>query len=133
MKIMKRFVTLAEKNGYRRGDMCTGGAIFISSVALHAIFKHDLSDILYLKYSILGEDNLSISSFICKRIYYLYMPEENDVLAINWRGLPMPLEELVSRNKKIVHPVKDKDPAFEAGVRDFFQKRRLLKKDLQQN
>ena len=38
------------------------------------------------------------------------LPEERDVLAINWRGMPMPPDVLVSRNKKIVHPVKDDDP-----------------------
>ncbi len=48
------------------------------------------------------------------------MPKYDDVLAINWRRLPMPLETLVSRNKKIVHPVKDDDLTVEPTVRAYF-------------
>ena len=52
------------------------------------------------------------------------LPEERDVLAINWRGMPMPLEVLVSRKKKIVHPIKDDDLTVEPAVRAYFQSRR---------
>ncbi len=53
------------------------------------------------------------------------MQAERDSLAINWRGLPMPLEALVSANKKIVHPVKSDDPTTEAQVRAYFRRRRM--------
>jgi hypothetical protein len=52
------------------------------------------------------------------------LPEERDVLAINWRGMPMPLEVLVERKKKIVHPIKDDDLTVEPTVRAYFQSRR---------
>ena len=46
-------------------------------------------------------------------------------MAINWCGLPMPLDELVQRGKKIVHPVKElSDPEHEANVRAFFRTQR---------
>ena len=57
------------------------------------------------------------------------MPEDSDILAINWRGFPMPLEALVSTNKKIVHSVKDDDRTVEAGVRAYFQDRRCARWD----
>ena len=49
-----------------------------------------------------------------------------DVMAINWRGLPMPLDELVRHQKKVIHPVKDVDrPEHEREVRSFFKQLRL--------
>ena len=46
-------------------------------------------------------------------------------MAINWRGLPMPREELVERGKELVHPVKDPDdPTFEPEVRRHVRERR---------
>ena len=59
-----------------------------------------------LRHSQLADDAL-MALLCCAAGYRLSdMPEDSDVLAINWRGLPMPLEALVSRNKKIVHPIK---------------------------
>jgi hypothetical protein len=51
--------------------------------------------------------------------------EDNDFLAVNWRGLPMSLEALVARNKKIVHPIKDDDRSVEPRIRACFRERRV--------
>jgi hypothetical protein len=46
----------------------------------------------------------------------------DDPMAVNGRGLPMPLEELIRTGKKIVHPVKDpQDPSREKKLRRFFK------------
>jgi hypothetical protein len=70
-------------------------------------------------------DDMLMALLCCAAGYRLSdLPEESDVLAINWRRLPMPVDALVSRKKKIVHPVKDDDPRAEADVRRYFRMRR---------
>jgi hypothetical protein len=124
VRTLRRLVRRAEAHGYTRGDMCTGGACFISSSAVLAMEKQGLFDLEALSHSKLMDDAL-MALLCCAAGYRLSdMPEDRDVLAINWRGIPMPLETLVSKNKKIVHPIKDDDPAVEPRVRAFFQSRR---------
>jgi hypothetical protein len=124
MKTLRKLVRRAEQHGYTRGDTCTGGAYFMSTNALHAIREQAYFDLEELRYSRLSEDSL-MALLCCAAGYRLSdMPPDRDTLAINWRGLPMPPEALVSANKKIVHPVKDRDPAAEANVRAYFRQRR---------
>jgi len=75
-------------------------------------------------YSTLMDDAL-LALLCCAAGYRLSdPPEDQDPLAVNWRGLPMSVEALVSREKKIVHPVKEDDPSVEPSVRAYFRKRR---------
>jgi hypothetical protein len=86
--------------------------------------KNGFLDLSVLRFSALSEDSL-MALLCCASGYRLSdMPEDSDILAINWRGLPMPLDALVSRNKKIVHPIKDCGDVREADVRTYFRKRR---------
>jgi hypothetical protein len=121
---LRRLVRRAEAHGYTRGDMCTGGAYFMSSRAVRAMQAQGLFDLEALGYSKLMDDAL-MALLCCAAGYRLSdMPEDGDVLAINWRGIPMSPETLVSKNKKIVHPIKDDDPTVEPRVRAYFQRRR---------
>jgi hypothetical protein len=121
---LRRLVRDAEANGYTRGDMCTGGAFFLSPAAVSAMDDQGLLSLEVLGRSRLMDDLLM--GLLCYAAGFTLadMPETDDVLAINWRGLPMPVEDLVSRNKKIVHSVKADDPIIEASIRDYFRKRR---------
>lgn len=99
-----RVVKKALQNGYRLGDMCTGGSVFLSrnaiegmssllagSEALMATSKLD-DDLLFALYA--AASGLQIGEFS--------RPDhENHVMAINYRGLPMPLEELIEKGKKL--------------------------------
>jgi hypothetical protein len=124
---LRRLVRRAEAHGYTRGDMCTGGAYFMSSRALLAMRHQGLFNLDALCHSRVADDAL-MALLCCAAGYRLSdLPEADDVLAINWRGLPMSLDTLVSRNKKIVHPVKDDDPAVEPRVRAYFQGRRAAR------
>ena len=125
MLTLRRLVRLAERHGYKRGDTCTGGAYFMSWRAVDAIRAAGHLDLAMLRYSRLSED--SLMALLCGAAGYRLadMPADRDSLAINWRGLPMPLEALVSANKKIVHPVKTADPTTEAQVRAYFRRRRM--------
>jgi hypothetical protein len=124
MKTLRSLVKRAEEHGYTRGDMCTGGALFIAPGAIKAIEEQGLFDLDVLRHSTLMDDAL-IALLCCAVGYRLSdLPEDIDLLAVNWRGLPMPVEALVSRHKKIVHPVKDDDLTVEPTVRAYFRKRR---------
>jgi hypothetical protein len=121
---LRRLVKRAEANGYCRGDMCTGGAYFLSSSAVRAMKAQGFFDLDVLGHSKLMDDAL-MALLCCAAGYGLSdMPETDDILAINWRRVPMAPEMLVSKNKKIVHPIKDDDPTVEARVREYFQSRR---------
>lgn len=114
----------ADTNGYTRGYMCTGGAFFISRPAFDA-FGMNETTVESLGASFL-DDDLLYSLFTVASGYSMHdFSDEADVMAINWRGLPMPLEKLAFLSKKIVHPVKDVDDAdHERRVRAFFRARR---------
>jgi hypothetical protein len=124
VRTLRNLVRRAEEHGYTRGDMCTGGALFMAPDAVLALDEQGLFDLDVLKRCTLMDDAL-LALLCCAAGYRLSdMPPDNDVLAINWRGLPMPVDALVSSNKKIVHPVKDDDPTVEPRVREYFRARR---------
>ena len=126
---LRRLVRRAEAHGYRKGDMCTGGAYFMSSAAIRAMEEQGLFDLESLGHSHLMDDALT-ALLCCAAGYRLSdMPENRDILAINWRGMPMAPEMLVSRGKKIVHPIKDDDPTVEPTVRAYFQRLRCARSD----
>ena len=121
---LRRLLRQAQTHGYTPGDMCTGGAYFLSPRALVAMQEQGLFNLKALERSRLPDDAL-MALLCCAAGFRLSdLPEERDVLAINWRGMPMPPEVLVSRNKKIVHPIKDDDPTVEPAIRAYFQGRR---------
>lgn len=96
----------------------------MSSNAVDAMRAQGYFDLEVLRYSGLSEDSL-MALLCCAAGYRLSdLPPDRNTLAINWRGLPMPPEALVSANKKIVHPVKDDGATAEANVRAYFRQRR---------
>jgi len=121
---LRRLLRQAEAHGYTRGDMCTGGAYFLSPSALLAMQAHGFFNLKILERSSMHDD--ALMALLCSAAGYRLsdLPEDRDVLAINWRGMPMPPDVLVSRNKKIVHPIKDDDPTAEPAVRAYFRSRR---------
>jgi hypothetical protein len=124
VRTLRRLMRHAEGHGYTRGDMCTGGAFFLTPAALTAMEGQGLLDLDVLRHSTMADD-LLLALLCCAAGYRLSdLPEDNDVLAINWRRFPMPVEILVSSNKKIVHPVKDDDLTVEPRVRAYFRQRR---------
>jgi hypothetical protein len=124
VRVLRRLVRRAEANGYSRGDMCTGGALFMAPGAILKMNEYGFFDLDVLRHSNLMDDAL-LGLLCCAAGYRLSdLPEDHDVLAINWRNLPMSVEALVSRRKKVVHPVKNQDPSIEPTVRAYFRKLR---------
>ena len=116
----------------RRGDgsnktaaMAMKGRELSREMSLRHQFRHPflvrvlrpLVGLAEAQYSTLMDDAL-LALLCCAAGYRLSdPPEDQDPLAVNWRGLPMSVEALVSREKKIVHPVKEDDPSVEPSVR----------------
>ena len=124
VRTLRRLVRHAEGHGYTRGDMCTGGAFFMTPAAIAAMEGQGLLDLDVLRHSKMADD-LLLALLCCAAGYRLSdLPEGTDVLAINWRRFPMPVETLVSKNKKILHPVKGDDLTVEPMVRAYFRQRR---------
>jgi len=112
-------------NGSTPGHMCTGGAFFMSRAAYDRVStligeRPDMFRTVAL------EDDLLFSLYCSAGGFKLAdFSRRDDVMAINFRGLPMPLEELVRNGKKVIHPVKDVERTeHEQEVRSFFKARR---------
>jgi hypothetical protein len=115
----------AAKAGHRLGGMCEGGALFLSRAACDEIHDRFGAQRHLLRGCRLADDVLLSTYTAAAGFGIADFSDPDDVLAVNWRGLPMPLDELVRRNKRVVHPVKDPaDPEHEVRVRDFFRARR---------
>lgn len=122
---LARLLVRAASRGYTLGHMCTGGALFLSRAAYQGfqpLWQHGGA---LLRGSRLADDLLLAVLTGAAGFGLADFSDADQIMAINWRRLPMPLDELVRRKKKLVHPVKDPaDPALEAAVRAFFRELR---------
>lgn len=112
-------------HGHGLGHMCTGGAFFLSRAAFEKTSALIGAEAELFRNVALEDDHLF--SLHCGAAGFKLedFSRRDDVMAINFRGLPMPLEELVRYQKKVVHPVKDlQRPEHEQEVRSFFKARR---------
>ena len=108
---------------YKLGDMCTGGSFFLSRKAYESfhLYHHE-----NLRFSFLYEDHLFAIHCVAGGNLLADFSRKDDIMAINYRDLPMSVEDLLNHKKKIVHPIKDpNDPAMETNIRNFFSKHRL--------
>jgi predicted mannosyl-3-phosphoglycerate phosphatase (HAD superfamily) len=102
--------------------MCTGGALFLSREAYNRIETVCGNEIGQLRHSDLADDLLLALCNAAAGFKMKDFSDRDDIMAINWRGLPMPLDELVQRKKKLLHPVKDpKNLDHERKVRKYFK------------
>jgi hypothetical protein len=115
-------IAKAKYHGYRLGDMCTGGALFISRQAYDRGVRYSRGRYATFTDSFLDDDLLFSLHTAATGLKIADFSDREHPMAINWRGLPMPVEELIRRGKKIVHPVKNpEDPLHEINVRRFFR------------
>ncbi|MAB50853.1 MULTISPECIES: hypothetical protein [unclassified Marinobacter] len=123
VRTLAMLVIKAKLKGYKLGDMCTGGALFLSREAYDCIETVCGREIYNLRHSDLADDLLLALCNAAAGYKMKDFSDRDDVMAINWRGLPMPLDELVRRQKKLLHPVKDpKNQDHEKMVRRYFEK-----------
>lgn len=131
--LVKTLLNLAIRgklNGYKLGDMCTGGALFVSGKAcakIDRLFGNQLDNLLSCDLA----DDLLLALCVGAAGFKLKdFSDTEHVMAINWRGLPMPLNELTRRRKKLLHPVKEPhDDTHEPKVREYFKEIRDSKQN----
>lgn len=131
VKTLLMLVLRAKLNGYKLGDMCTGGALFLLGDTCKKIDHLFGEQLLDLRHSDLADDLLLALCTGASGFRLKDFSDRDDIMAINWRGLPMPLDELVKRKKKLLHPVKDpKDDSHENMVRQYFSKLRCTQENI---
>lgn len=119
-------VARGKRKGFSMGHMCTGGALFLSREAYEGTMKLWRRGGTSLANPILADDLLLSLYTAAAGFRLLDFSDADQVMAVNWRGLPMPLDELVRRGKKVVHPVKvPGEPEQEREIRAFFRERRI--------
>lgn len=124
MMTLRRLHTSARRTRYRLGETCTGGGYFMSRRLVEVMDRLDYLALEQLRYSHLGEDSLMGLIAAACGFHLSDFPPSQDILAVNWRGFPMPLAKVIERNKKILHPVRANNPAVEPRVREWFRAQR---------
>jgi hypothetical protein len=124
---LRNLVSLAENNGYRRGENCLGAACFFSKRALDDIRARGFLGRDDLARSRLSDDHLLSLIVIAAGYSIGDFATQGLPLGLAWRGLPASPAELIAMKKKIVHSVRSCGAMDERSVRAEFK--RLLRKE----
>lgn len=125
-----KLTAMARRYGYFDGDTVTGGAYAMPYACAAAICALDREKTLALRFSQLSEDSLMALCASACGFGLSDMPAEENIFAVNWRDLPMPVDQVVPGGKKILHPVRGDDIMPEADVRKYFRHLREYEKQL---
>lgn len=120
---------LALERGYSAGDGVQGGAYVLSRSCMDAILAHGWFDGAggyrprHDRKSHIAEDSLIAMLTYASGYTVGEIGGPGQAFALNHRGLPMTVEELVAQKRLVVHSIKfDDDESRRA--RDFFRRRR---------
>lgn len=120
---LRRLYELAEPNGYALGSNCTGGAFFMTRQLVDRWAEIGLQDLTDIRFSRAADDWLFGLAAYAAGLRLADGP--GDVMAVNYRGLPVPLDQVRQRGVKIYHPVKlADDPGAQAEIRASFRRQR---------
>lgn len=99
----------AKRNGYVNGDHCLGGAVFMSAAFVKSLTGSPLCTSQALKDCELGDDHMF--GLVAAYLGFKLVDFAPDPLPMGLRGVGLPdtPENLVRRNKKIIHSVKPRD------------------------
>jgi hypothetical protein len=124
-KALRAWIIDAKKSGYEIGEHILGAAAFYSPRFVSAMCELAYLDNMHLfKDSEISEDHLfSLLSFTCGFRLADYATG-NLPMGLSWRGLPDSPENLMKRNKKIIHSVKSWGDMPENEIRSFFAAKR---------
>jgi hypothetical protein len=125
-RILNNLMVSAERGGWRPGQAVIGGAAIFNPLFINKLVREGLllrEEIRRLK---LQEDH--IFSLLC----YAVGMELGDFhtgdkpMSISWRGLEVAPEELLKRNKKLIHSTRFWKDMREDAIRRFFRERRSV-------
>jgi glycosyltransferase involved in cell wall biosynthesis len=105
----RRFLRMAERKGYRRGDNVFGGAYFMTRQCVDAIARIDALDVPWDWHSDLMEDVYFSMVAVAAGFEMGHFAAPDGPLCMDIRQLPYPAAELVASKYKVVHSV-DKGP-----------------------
>lgn len=111
----------ADAHGYEPGEHCLGGAYFLRGDCLARMHQQGwLGDPVFAA-SRLGEDHL-VGLLVRAAGYDIadFAPDPYP-MGLALLGLPLPPAELLARNKKVVHSVRDHEGVRESDVRAAFR------------
>ena len=126
---VRRMITVARRNGYEWGAHCLGGAYAVGPRLLE---REDLLDWKPWVRTAIGEDVVVGLLSFAAGLHVRGHVEPGDPFALGWTSLPLPPEEIVARGYSLVHPLKDQAYGDERELREFFRRRLVPRRDLQQ-
>lgn len=111
---------LARRHGYRTGESVFGGAYFFSEACLRSLYRWGLLPLRPLGRLDLEEDHLF--SLLVRAVGFGLgdLSSGMQPMGCAWKGLPAAPEELISRNKKIIHSTRFFGDLTERDIRHFF-------------
>lgn len=111
-----RLYEVAQQNGYALGYNCTGGAFFMTRQLVDRWAEMELQKLTDIRFARAADDWLFGLAAYAAGLRLSDGPGE--VIAVNYRGLPAPPDEVRERGVKIYHPVKlVDDPGAQAEIR----------------
>ena len=124
-KALREWIDHAQKNDYQIGEHILGAAAFYNYRFVLAMHENNyLDNVDLFKDSTISEDHLfSLLAFACGFKLGDYATG-NLPMGLRWRGLPDSPENLMKRNKKIVHSVKFWQNMTEDDIRAYFSRLR---------
>ncbi len=117
----RRIVSKALKNGYEMGEHCLGGAYFLSFSCLTKLYQEGLLSRVEFLGSRVGEDAIFGLLLRSVGINLGDFVTGDKPMCLTWRGLPYSPEELVAREKKVIHSTRFWEDMGEEQIRNFFK------------
>lgn len=111
--------SIARRNEkYKTGNTCTGGCYFISEKFANFISEMRIPVWPLAFSSDPGEDTLMALLCYYSGMYIEDFPSDKEKIAINWKGLPASINEIISSSISVVHPVKGVKRMTEEKIRN---------------
>jgi hypothetical protein len=123
-RVLRAWMKRASRFNYEPGEHILGAAVFMSAACIAAMYEGGYLQTDVFKESLISEDQLfSLVTIACG--YELSDFATGDLpMGLRWRGLPDSPENLVRRQKKIVHSVKYWQDMNQDAIRQYFAKAR---------
>ena len=124
-RALRAWIIDAKKSGYEIGEHILGAAAFYNPRFVSAMCERGyMDDVRLFKDSKVSEDHLfSLLSFTCG--FRLGDFATRDLpMGLSWRGLPDSPDNLIKRNKKVVHSIKFWEDMPENEIRSYFAAKR---------
>lgn len=121
---IRETIRRALSEGYFLGENCLGGAVFMSGAAVRRLHEADLLGRRDFDGFKLHEDVIFALLVRSVGMELADLGTGDLPMGIAWAGLPLAPEELVRRNKKVIHSVRYHEDLREEEIRAFFRERR---------